>query len=80
MEGTKNKNNSYRNKNNTFHYGPGWGSLLPLQFRGAKIALGQSSFGPPDCQRGGNFITSKYLGIRENYVFIRTIKIIALKK
>ena len=24
--------NSRRNKNNTFHYGPGWGSSLPLQF------------------------------------------------
>jgi hypothetical protein len=22
----------YRNNNNTFHYGPGWGSLLPPQF------------------------------------------------
>jgi len=32
MLGTKNKNNSYRNKNNTLHYGPGWGSSLPLQF------------------------------------------------
>ena len=30
--GTKNKYNSYRNKNNTIHYGPGWGSLLPPQF------------------------------------------------
>jgi hypothetical protein len=30
--GTKNKNNSYRNKNNTLNYGPGWGRNLPLNF------------------------------------------------
>jgi hypothetical protein len=63
------KINSRRNKNNTIHYGPGWGSFLPLQFpllgrdhAGLRLALTNA--------QKGKIYTINSLGIHIKSVFI----------